>query len=342
MTFQAGEDLTVTGRLEVANRYQGGPGVIHGGILSTAFDEVQGMACMVLGGPVVTAHLEIDFARPIPLSSVLEFRARIEGTVRRKAYTTSEAFIVEGPGTDPNTPVATSRGLFLTVNRSISRPTAAFVDGQRRRRSAPPRSDAQRRLNARKASPTFATSIARMPFGSSPESTGTTARVKPRRAASATRRRRRSPRRTSRQAPDLDQHDGAGRDRTVLAARRHRDREREIARRVRHPHAADGRGVDLLVGELDRVPARARPAPSTRAPSRVRSPPAAATVVGGRHECLHLAEQWTLAVHRDGHGGAGTSSSRWCRNSPDGSLTPTMPSSRSSKPPPRRRRRTGS
>ncbi|MCA1008521.1 PaaI family thioesterase [Rhodococcus hoagii] len=130
MTFQAGENLTVTGRLEVANRYQGGPGVIHGGILSTAFDEVQGMACMVLGGPVVTAHLEIDFARPIPLSSVLEFRARIEGTVRRKAYTTSEAFIVEGPGADPNTPVATSRGLFLTVNPEHFAPTAAFVDGE--------------------------------------------------------------------------------------------------------------------------------------------------------------------------------------------------------------------
>lgn len=129
MSFTADENYAVKGRLVVANRYQGGPGVIHGGILSTAFDEVQGMACMVLGGPVVTAHLEIDFARPIPLSSVLEFRARLEGTVRRKAYTTSEAFIVEGPGADPDTPVATSRGLFLTVRAEHFAPTAAFVDG---------------------------------------------------------------------------------------------------------------------------------------------------------------------------------------------------------------------
>ncbi|WP_305093758.1 PaaI family thioesterase [Prescottella sp. R16] len=130
MSFAAGEDYTVTGRLEVANRYQGGPGVIHGGILSTAFDEAQGMACMVLGGPVVTAHLEIDFARPIPLSSVLEIRARLDGIVRRKAYTTAEAFIVEGPGADPQTAVATSRGLFLTVQAAHFEPTAAFVDGE--------------------------------------------------------------------------------------------------------------------------------------------------------------------------------------------------------------------
>jgi len=129
MTFQAGDKLSVIGRLEVAKRYQGGPGVIHGGILSTAFDEVQGMACMVLGGPVVTAHLEIDFARPIPLGSVLEFRARIEGTIRRKAYTTAEAFIVEGPGADPDTAVATSRGLFLKVQSEHFEPTAAFIDG---------------------------------------------------------------------------------------------------------------------------------------------------------------------------------------------------------------------
>lgn len=129
MSFTVGEKYSVTGRLEVAKRYQGGPGVIHGGILSTAFDEAQGMACMVLGGPVVTAHLEIDFARPIPLGSVLEFRARIEGTVRRKAYTTSEAYIVEGPAADAQTPVATSRGLFLTVQSAHFAPTAAFVDG---------------------------------------------------------------------------------------------------------------------------------------------------------------------------------------------------------------------
>ncbi|MDJ0107482.1 PaaI family thioesterase, partial [Rhodococcus erythropolis] len=63
MSFRAGDGLEVTGRLEVAKKYQGGPGVIHGGILSTAFDEAQGMACMALGSPVVTGHLEIDFAR---------------------------------------------------------------------------------------------------------------------------------------------------------------------------------------------------------------------------------------------------------------------------------------
>lgn len=115
MSFTAGEGLEVWGRLEVAQRYQGGPGVIHGGILSTAFDEAQGMACQASERQVVTGHLEIDYARPIPLGSVLEIRARIDGTVRRKIYTSAEAVIVDGPGADPNTVVGTSRALFLTI-----------------------------------------------------------------------------------------------------------------------------------------------------------------------------------------------------------------------------------
>ena len=60
------------------------------------------MACMVLRRPVVTGHLQIDFAAPIPLGSVLELRARIDGTVRRKVYTSAEARIVEGPFADPD------------------------------------------------------------------------------------------------------------------------------------------------------------------------------------------------------------------------------------------------
>ncbi|MFF0814628.1 PaaI family thioesterase [Rhodococcus sp. NPDC003318] len=128
MGFAATEGIEVTGRLEVESRYQGGPGVIHGGILTTAFDETQGIACMVLGTAVVTGHLQIDFARPIPLGSVLEFRARVDGTIRRKVYTSAEARIVDGPNASDDV-VATSRGLFLTIEPEHFTPMREFVDG---------------------------------------------------------------------------------------------------------------------------------------------------------------------------------------------------------------------
>lgn len=130
MDFTIGEGLEVVGRLEVATRYQGGPGFIHGGILMTAFDEVQGMACNVaLRSAVVTGHFETDFARPIPLGAVLEFRARVEGTVRRKVYTSSEARIVDGPLADPETVVARSAGLFVLVGHEHFAKGRDFADG---------------------------------------------------------------------------------------------------------------------------------------------------------------------------------------------------------------------
>lgn len=129
MHFTATDGIEVVGRLTVETRYQGGPGVIHGGLLTTAFDETQGMACMVLGTPVVTGHLQIDFARPVPLGSVLEFRARIDGTIRRKVYTSAEVRIVDGPGASEEI-AGTSRGLFLTIKPEHFTPMQEFVDGE--------------------------------------------------------------------------------------------------------------------------------------------------------------------------------------------------------------------
>ncbi len=105
------EGLGVTGVFDVTEEFEGGPGVIHGGVLSAAFDEAMGSISSHLNTPVVTAHLEIDYARPILLGSRLEIRARIAGMVGRKLYTTAEAY-VDGSGLV----VATSRALFLTID----------------------------------------------------------------------------------------------------------------------------------------------------------------------------------------------------------------------------------
>ncbi len=105
------EGLGITAVFDVTEQFEGGPGVIHGGVLSAAFDEAMGSTSIHLHTPVVTAHLEVDFAQPILLGSRLEVRARIVGVVGRKLYTTAEAFV-----DDSGRPVATSRALFLAIN----------------------------------------------------------------------------------------------------------------------------------------------------------------------------------------------------------------------------------
>lgn len=130
MKYTIGEGREVKARFEVEKRFQGGPGFIHGGILMAAFDEAQGMACnAVLRRAVVTGHMGTDFKRPIPLGSVLEFTARVDGVVRRKVYTSTEARIVEGPFADPEVVVATAHGLFVVVGHEHFEKAKDFVDG---------------------------------------------------------------------------------------------------------------------------------------------------------------------------------------------------------------------
>lgn len=107
------EGPAVTGRMTVSSDFEGGPGVIHGGILSTAFDEVMGFAAKLLSISVVTAHLETDFARPITLGSTLTVHARVDGVLRRKVYISAAARL-DGAAE----PVGTARGLFIRIDEA--------------------------------------------------------------------------------------------------------------------------------------------------------------------------------------------------------------------------------
>lgn len=110
MVTIAGEGVDVTARMQVETRFEGGPGVIHGGILSTAFDEAMGLAQWMVGVIAVTAHLEIDFAKPIPIGSELRIEAECVGEVGRKLYTRAFAYL--GDGSDA---VGAAHALFVTI-----------------------------------------------------------------------------------------------------------------------------------------------------------------------------------------------------------------------------------
>lgn len=111
LEMYAGEDFVVHARMAVEARFEGGPGVIHGGVLSTAFDDVMGMAPLLIGPSAVTVHLEVDYLRPIPIGSTLEFTATLLGRQRRKLYTEGSAHIG-----DPDAPVAMAHGIFVSIN----------------------------------------------------------------------------------------------------------------------------------------------------------------------------------------------------------------------------------
>jgi acyl-coenzyme A thioesterase PaaI-like protein len=109
MRVIAGE-LGVHAVFEVTDVHQGAPGLAHGGLLGTAFDEALGALNWLLLVPAVTARLEVDFRRPVPVGSVLHIDARIVGQDGRKVYTRAVGRLGE------HGPVAlTASALFLQV-----------------------------------------------------------------------------------------------------------------------------------------------------------------------------------------------------------------------------------
>ncbi|WP_371484416.1 PaaI family thioesterase [Kitasatospora sp. NBC_00315] len=111
MTVTAGEGLEVTAEFTVGADHQGGPGLAHGGLLTTALDETLGSLNWLLHAPAVTGRLETDFVRPVPVDSVLHIRARVTGVHGRKIYSAAEGRIG-----GPDGPVAIrAQALFVQV-----------------------------------------------------------------------------------------------------------------------------------------------------------------------------------------------------------------------------------
>ena len=111
LRIEAGEGVSVTAKFAVAAAHQGAPGLIHGGLLATAFDEVMGSVSWLLRVPAVTGRLETDFLKPVPVGRVVHFRAWCAGRAGRKLYHRAEARL-DGP---EGQLVAKAAALFVAV-----------------------------------------------------------------------------------------------------------------------------------------------------------------------------------------------------------------------------------
>jgi acyl-coenzyme A thioesterase PaaI-like protein len=95
-----------TGRFGTA--YEGAPGLLHGGILAAAFDELLGVATVFSGGPGMTRELRVRYLRPTPIGVELSFTARLEHAEGRRLFVSAE---VEAGGVR----TAEASGIFTAV-----------------------------------------------------------------------------------------------------------------------------------------------------------------------------------------------------------------------------------
>lgn len=106
----------VTGSVTLPQAYEGGPGLVHGGILALLLDHAMGQAVFVTGSPGMTVSLELRYLAPTPLDVPLQVSARVEGRAGRKRHVTGEVSV-------GGVPTVEARALFV----ALSRDTAARI-----------------------------------------------------------------------------------------------------------------------------------------------------------------------------------------------------------------------
>jgi acyl-coenzyme A thioesterase PaaI-like protein len=96
------------GRGRFGAAYEGAPGLLHGGILAAAFDELLGLATVFSGGAGMTRELTVRYLRPTPIGVELSFTARLERAEGRRLFVTAH---VEAGGVR----TAEASGVFTAV-----------------------------------------------------------------------------------------------------------------------------------------------------------------------------------------------------------------------------------
>ena len=70
--------------------HQGGPGIVHGGIVGAALDEACGLLATWHRFPAVTARIAIRYRRPVPINRPLRISSRVTADRGRRIEIAAE------------------------------------------------------------------------------------------------------------------------------------------------------------------------------------------------------------------------------------------------------------
>jgi acyl-coenzyme A thioesterase PaaI-like protein len=103
------EDDVVRASFLPRPEYRGFDGILHGGIVATALDEMLGWTAILVDGVLaVTAKLELRYRNPAPA----DIPYRLEGRVADRR---GKRLILEANCTAGDQPIADARGVFLVT-----------------------------------------------------------------------------------------------------------------------------------------------------------------------------------------------------------------------------------
>ena len=111
LEFLLAEDGGVVTLPVVADRFEGHPGYLHGGIIATLLDEAMSKSARARGLTTMTRKLEVEYLRPVPSGAPLRVEGRIARSEGRKHWMEAEIRDAEG------TVLAAAKGVFVEVRK---------------------------------------------------------------------------------------------------------------------------------------------------------------------------------------------------------------------------------
>ena len=89
--------------------YEGPPSYVHGGMSALMMDQLLGAAAIAAGLWGMTARLELEYRRPVPLDTPLQLRAGVKESAGRKVVVTGTIALAEAP----EQALVEARGVFV-------------------------------------------------------------------------------------------------------------------------------------------------------------------------------------------------------------------------------------
>ena len=119
LTFeQDNANRKIVGRFVLGERYQGGGGVAHGGIIATLLDEAMGKVCRFRDARAVTAELTVEYLKPIHVQKEIVVEAFEQEQKGRSLFQVAEIRNADGEV------LARGRGRFVILRPTENRDLA--------------------------------------------------------------------------------------------------------------------------------------------------------------------------------------------------------------------------
>ena len=91
LTFeQDNKNRRIVGRFVLGERYQGGGGFAHGGIIAVLLDKAMGKVCRFREVRAVTAELTVEYLKPVDVMKEIEVEGREAEQKGRNIFMTGE------------------------------------------------------------------------------------------------------------------------------------------------------------------------------------------------------------------------------------------------------------